>query len=80
MNTNVIKVFMVLAEINQHQLAKLLGVHQTAVSGWLTRKSSMSNSNESKLVDLIGEQNYFTLKTLCDSLSIVKLRESKFRN
>ncbi|MED0828462.1 helix-turn-helix transcriptional regulator [Bacillus pacificus] len=69
MNPNVIKLFMLVAEINQYELAELLGVHQTAVSGWLTRKRGMSDANVSKLVAIIGEQNVRMLNDLCNSLS-----------
>ncbi|PEX92995.1 hypothetical protein CN465_21070 [Bacillus cereus] len=76
MNTNVIKVFMSIAQISQHQLAKLLGVHQTAVSGWLTRKCGISEENVSKLVDIIGEQTVYTIDALCNSLAIADWQET----
>ncbi|MDF9615149.1 helix-turn-helix transcriptional regulator [Bacillus cereus] len=67
---------MSIAQINQYQLARLLGVHQTAVSGWLTRKCGISDENISKLVDIIGDQNVRILKNLCNSLAIDELQES----
>ncbi|HDR4560933.1 helix-turn-helix domain-containing protein [Bacillus cereus] len=71
MNPNILRIFMELADVSQHQLAQLLGVHQTTVSAWLVERHKMSKQHTDKLTQIIGEHNVFLLEVHNGSMQVI---------
>ncbi|PEB80280.1 transcriptional regulator [Bacillus cereus] len=71
MNPSTLRLLIELANINQYQLAELLGVHQTTISVWLTEKCSIPKRHNEKLTQIIGEHNVFLLNTFNGDLEKV---------
>lgn len=71
MNPNILRLFMELAKISQHQLAQLLGVHQTTVSAWLVERYKIPKLHSDKLTEIIGEHNVFLLDVHNGSMQVI---------